>query len=216
MKIDICNNENKKVETMELPDGFFNAKWNPDLVHQVVTSILSNRRKPWAHAKDRSEVSGGGKKPWRQKGTGRARVGSNRSPIWTGGGITFGPNKERNYKKKINKKMKRAALFSVLSKKLSDGEIKIIDNFNIKSGKTKEASKLLGNFINKKNKKESVLFVASKENKSSILAIRNMVKNDALVSEHINAYNCLSHKSIFFEKDAVIQLIDNFNKAENK
>jgi len=108
MTVNVYNNQNKKVDSMDLPEGIFSVPWNPELVHQVAISLDANKRHPWAHAKDRGEVSGGGKKPWKQKGTGRARAGSTRSPIWKGGGVTFGPSKERNYEKKINKKMKKA------------------------------------------------------------------------------------------------------------
>ena len=104
MKTDIFNQQNNKVDIIDLPERIFGVKWNPDLVHQALMAQLANRRQPSAHVKDRSEVSGGGKKPWKQKGTGRARHGSNRSPIWKGGGVTHGPTKEKNFTKKINKK----------------------------------------------------------------------------------------------------------------
>ena len=97
MKFDVYDIDNKKIDAVDLSDGLFGVKWNPKLVHQVATAMLANKRSPWANVKDRSEVSGGGKKPWRQKGTGRARSGSSRSPIWTGGGVTHGPLKERDY-----------------------------------------------------------------------------------------------------------------------
>ncbi|MFH0712566.1 MAG: 50S ribosomal protein L4, partial [Candidatus Jorgensenbacteria bacterium] len=117
MKAEVYNKENKKVDTIELSDRVFGAKWNPALVHQVLVSESANRRKPYASTKDRSEVRGGGRKPWAQKGLGRARHGSIRSPIWVGGGVTHGPRPEKDYGKKINKKMKRTAIYSVLSKK---------------------------------------------------------------------------------------------------
>ena len=116
MKINIYNLKKEKAGEIELSDRIFGVKWNADLVHQALNTQLANRRQPWAHAKDRAEVSGGGKKPWKQKGTGRARHGSIRSPLWIGGGATFGPSKERNFAKKINIKMKRLAIFSVLSR----------------------------------------------------------------------------------------------------
>ena len=103
MKLPVYNKEGKELKQIELSEEIFGLKWNGDLVHQVIVSMLSNARETLAHTKTRAEVSGGGKKPWRQKGTGRARHGSNRSPIWVGGGITFGPRNEVNYKRKINK-----------------------------------------------------------------------------------------------------------------
>src|SRR5438105_1748720 len=116
-KTDLYNQENKKVGTVELPDKFFGVKWNPTLVHQALVAEMANARQPLAHAKGRGDVRGGGKKPYMQKHTGRARAGSTRSPIWKGGGVTHGPLKEKVYSKKINTKMKRLALYSILSKK---------------------------------------------------------------------------------------------------
>src|SRR6185436_10884964 len=111
MNAAVFNIKNEKVSTVVLPDDLFGAPWRPALVQQVLLAQRANARRPWAHAKDRSEVRGGGKKPWRQKGTGRARHGSIRSPLWIGGGKAHGPRKDRDYSQKINKKMKRGALF---------------------------------------------------------------------------------------------------------
>ena len=140
MKADIYNKKGEISKSIDLPEDIFGLSWNADLVHQVFESMRSNARANTAHTKDRSEVRGGGKKPWRQKGTGRARHGSRRSPIWAGGGITFGPRTERNYSKKINQKMKTKALFTVLSKKLNDGQILFIEDMNssFSTGKTKD------------------------------------------------------------------------------
>src|SRR3989344_2260366 len=138
MKTQIYNLKGESVGEIDLSDKIFNQKWNPDLVHQVLRVQLSNARSPWAHAKNRAEVSGGGKKPYKQKHTGRARHGSIRSPIWKGGGVTFGPRNDRDFSKKINKKMSRIALHSILSRKLIDGELRIIDSLEISQPKTKE------------------------------------------------------------------------------
>ena len=143
MKKEVYNQQGKVAGTVELPEKIFNLPWNADLVHQVIVSMQSNKRAGTAHAKDRGEVRGGGKKPWRQKGTGRARHGSIRSPLWIGGGVTHGPRKDRNYSKKINRKMKRKALFTILSRKLKDGEILLVNDITLKEFKTREAWHML-------------------------------------------------------------------------
>lgn len=133
----------KKEGSVKLPEAVFGAKWNSDLVHQVVVGMQANARQPIAHTKDRSEVRGGGRKPWQQKGTGRARHGSSRSPIWRHGGITHGPRNERDFSQKINRKMRVAALLSVLSKKYKDGEILFVSSVSMKEPKTKDARTML-------------------------------------------------------------------------
>ncbi|MBU1046365.1 50S ribosomal protein L4 [Patescibacteria group bacterium] len=143
METKIYDQKGKETGKVTLPESVFGVPMNEDLVHQVVVSMASNMRNPIAHTKDRSEVSGGGKKPWRQKGTGRARHGSSRSPIWRGGGITFGPTKDKNYEKKINRKMRIKALYVVLSEKFRDGEILFVDDIIVKDAKTSEAKNIL-------------------------------------------------------------------------
>ena len=215
MTVDVYDNQNKKVDSMDLPDNVFSVPWNPELVHQVAISLDANKRRPWAHTKDRGEVSGGGKKPWKQKGTGRARAGSTRSPIWKGGGVAFGPSKERNYEKKINKKMKKQALFSALSRKLKDGEVKIIDSFVLTAPKTKECAVILKNLtggavMSKSKKPVSTLIVAAKENKEIKRAGRNINKNSVIYSETLGLAPCLASNFIFFEKNAVAQFIAHY------
>jgi large subunit ribosomal protein L4 len=139
MNLPVYNKEGKEVKQLELSDEIFGLKWNGDLVHQVVVSMLSNARDNNAHTKNRGEVAGGGKKPWRQKGTGRARHGSSRSPIWVGGGVTFGPRNDRNYKKKINKKVRAKALATVLSQKVRENELILVDEVSFDAPKTKNA-----------------------------------------------------------------------------
>ncbi len=143
MESKIYNQEGKEVGKVTLPESVFSVSWNPDLVHQVVVSMESNNRTPVAHVKDRSEVRGGGKKPWRQKGTGRARHGSIRSPLWIGGGVTFGPRNERNFKQKINKKVRAKALFTALSHKFKDNEILFIDTLTFDGPKSARAREIL-------------------------------------------------------------------------
>jgi large subunit ribosomal protein L4 len=136
---DVYNQKGKAVGKLKLPESIFGLNWNGDLVHQVVTAMQANARTPVAHTKTRGEVRGGGKKPWRQKGTGRARHGSSRSPIWKGGGVTHGPRNDRSYDQKINKKMKTKALFTVLSEKLRRGHILFLEELTFKNIKTKDA-----------------------------------------------------------------------------
>lgn len=135
--------EGKKEGSMTLDEQVFGLRWNADLVHQVVVAMQANARQPIAHTKGRSEVKGGGRKPWAQKGTGRARHGSSRSPIWRHGGVTHGPNKERDFSQKINRKMRIKALYTVLSKKFQDGEVLFISNLSLKEPKTKDARGML-------------------------------------------------------------------------
>jgi len=146
MKVQTYTQLGKKSKTAEVPEGVFGLNWNGDLVHQVVVSLQSNLRHGTAHTKDRSEVSGGGKKPWKQKGTGRARHGSSRSPIWVGGGVTHGPRSEKDYSKKVNVKERAKALFVLLSKKLKDEQILFVDALSLKETKTAEAKKVLEGF----------------------------------------------------------------------
>jgi large subunit ribosomal protein L4 len=137
METTVYNKEGKESGKVALPESIFALPWNADLVHQVVVSEESNRRTPIAHTKDRGEVRGGGKKPWKQKGTGRARHGSSRSPIWVGGGVAHGPRNEKDYSRKVNRKMKAKALYTILAKKQRDGEIIFIDSLSFDTPKTK-------------------------------------------------------------------------------
>lgn len=203
MPIEVYNQQNNKAGTTDLPEKIFNTKWNPDLVWQVAVSFAANQRKVIAHTKGRGEVRGGGKKPWRQKGTGRARAGSIRSPLWKGGGVTFGPTKERNFKKKINKKMKRGALLSLISKKNRDSELKVIDSLDIDSYKTKMAVGII-NKLFPPNK--SLLVVSEKNNSNLKKALRNIEKVKYLPVNMLNVLDLLNYKYILIEKEAVKRL----------
>ena len=143
METKVYNQKGKEAGTIALPETIFGLKWNADLVHQVVVSMLSTARENVAHTKTRGEVSGGGKKPWKQKGTGRARHGSTRSPIWVGGGVAHGPRNDKNYDRKINRKMKTKAICTILAKKFADGEVLFVDSLKISEPKTKEAKDIL-------------------------------------------------------------------------
>ncbi len=146
METEVYNQKGKSVGKLSLPQTIFGLPWNGDLVHQVVTAMQANARTPVAHTKDRSDVRGGGRKPWKQKGTGRARHGSTRSPIWKGGGVTHGPRNEKSYEQKINKKMRIKALFTVLSEKFRKGQILFVEEeLVLKNIKTKDAVAVISN-----------------------------------------------------------------------
>ncbi len=145
MEVAVYTQEGKEAKKLTLPQEIFGVEWNGDLVSQVLYIQGSNRRAGTAHTKDRSEVSGGGKKPWAQKGSGRARHGSSRSPIWRHGGVTFGPRNDKNYKKVLTDSMKHAALFALLSAKVRDGKVLFVDAVANTDGKTKTAETVMKN-----------------------------------------------------------------------
>lgn len=173
MKADVYNQEGKKVSTVDLPESLFARKWNADLVHQVVVSMDSNARRGTASVKGRREVSGGGRKPWRQKGTGRARHGSRRSPIWVGGGVAHGPTNEKDYTKKINKKMRARALASVLSEKYRNNQVLFLDSLSFEEPKTKEAKKILSSL----SSIEGFEKLSEKKKNAAILSLRSQKEN---------------------------------------
>jgi len=179
----IYSEKGKEVSSIKLPENIFGLNWNADLVHQVVRSMLSDSRVIVAHTKDRGEVRGGGKKPWKQKGLGKARHGSSRSPIWVGGGVSQGPDGLRNYSKKINKKMKAKALFTILSKKFKEGELVFVDKFNFEAPKTKQAIETLGSL----SKIDSCKNILSKKHNSAIIALSE--KNQSLEKSFSNVGN---------------------------
>lgn len=197
------DNQSNKTNTA-VADIPFNAKWNPDLVHQALTAQMANRRQPLAHTKGRGEVRGGGRKPWRQKGTGRSRQGSIRSPLWKGGGVSFGPVKEKIFAKKINKKMRRLAILSVLSKKWRDQEIKIVGELKPPDHKTKamaaELKKIAADY-------KSVLLVTGEDgNKNLFLSSRNIPKVKAISVNELNVYDLLTHQYVIFDKTAISKI----------
>jgi len=212
MQVKVYNSEGVEMETtMELPMGVFGLPWNGDLVHQVVTSQLANMRPQVAHVKHRAEVRGGGKKPWRQKGTGRARHGSIRSPIWRKGGVTHGPTKERNTDKKINKKAAKRALFTVLSAKAKDHEVVVVDGLNFADAKTKQAAifmkNIAGNDMMARMKKGNGVLVALSETSASTRrALRNIPFVGIDEARNLTAWEALQYKFIMFPKAAIENL----------
>ena len=199
MKTEIYNLKGSVVGEMNLPDKIFAREWNPDLVHQAVLTQAANRRLPWAHAKNRAEVSGGGKKPWKQKHTGRSRQGSIRSPIWKGGGATHGPVKERNYEQKINKKMLRVAIHSILSKKLAEGQLRVVDSLDLETPKTKALFTAIKSFL-------PALLVAESKNKLVNRASRNIPKAKSLNGSSLNVEDLMKFKNILLDQKAVAEI----------
>lgn len=203
MEVKVYNQEGKEAGDIKLPKNIFGLPWNSDLVHQVVFSMKSNERKPIAHTKSRGEVSGGGKKPWRQKGTGRARHGSTRSPIWIGGGVAHGPRNDKDYSKKINKKMRVKALFCILSKKLKDGELFFIDKIDLKESKTKESLSVLKSIKNisgleniLKKRKNSALITVNKKDEKVKRGFANFSNIELETIKDINPVNVMNFKHL--------------------
>lgn len=210
MQVKVYNNEGKETGALELPDAVFGLKWNAALVQQVLTSQLSNLRMPIAHAKDRAQVRGGGKKPWRQKGTGRARHGSIRSPIWKGGGVTHGPLKEKNYKKKINKKMARKALLTVLSAKAREQEIILVEGLSFPEGKTRAASSFFKNLSRNESLKNitrgnGALVALAAKHEGSTRALRNLPFIGIDEIRNLNLHEVLQYRYVVFAKEGVDQ-----------
>ena len=193
----VYNIEGKEVDKLELNDNVFGVEINEHLVHLAVVSQLANGRQGTQSAKTRSEVSGGGRKPWRQKGTGRARQGSTRSPQWTGGGVVFAP-KPRDYSFKLNKKVKRLALKSALTTKVNDGKFVVVDEINLPEMKTKEMVKVLNNLnVNKS------LVVLEDANEKAVVAARNIPTVKTASVSTINVYDILKYDSVVVTKAAV-------------
>lgn len=201
MEAKVYNKKGEETGKISLPESVFGLKWNADLVDQVVKSMMSNARVAIADTKDRGEVRGGGKKPWRQKGTGRARHGSRRSPIWVGGGVAHGPTSEKNFKCKINKKMKVKALYTVLSAKLRDGEICFVDDLTFKTPKTKDAvsaiaslSKLKGfeKMAYKSGKRALIALPTTEE--ATVKSFRNLASVKVVNTIELNPVDVLTYK----------------------
>ncbi len=210
MQTDLYNQSGEVVGKVDLPDEIFGLKINPDLMYQVITAQTANARQVLAHAKDRSEVSGGGKKPWRQKGTGRARHGSSRSPLWRHGGVTFGPSKNRNFSKGINKKMKRKALFMALSSKVTDEQIMVLDAVKLDQQKTKKAAQVLNTLAAKlknykagKKNKDSLLMVVAQKDLNTDRSTRNLDFVKLTNAKDLNIFDVLSHKFLLMDQNSV-------------
>ncbi len=208
MSVKLYNQSGEEAGIIDLPAVVFGLKWNADLVHQVVVGQAANRRRGTAHTKFRGEVRGGGKKPWRQKGTGRARHGSIRSPIWTGGGVTHGPRTEKNYTQKINKKMAKKALYTMLSAKARDGEIIVVDDFTFPQAKTKVAASFLtalarNDGLDRMKKGNGVLVALPEKAITVKRAFRNIPSAGVDEVRNLTAYEVAQYKYILFPKAVV-------------
>jgi len=208
IKYQVYNQKAEAISEVELSDKVFGVKPNMALLHQVVTGIMANARPVLAHTKGRAEVRGGGKKPWKQKGTGRARAGSSRSPIWKGGGVTFGPTKDRNFSVKINEKMRRQALYIALSDKVTDKNLLLIDQLSVAEFKTKAINKMISDFakklwsLNDKDKR-SVLIVNFDNNNHLTYSARNLAGVKVINFENINLIDLLQYKYLVMSTQAV-------------
>ncbi len=195
-KVSVYNMEGNEVDTMDLDDAIFGVEVNEHLVHMAVVQQLANNRQGTQKAKTRSEVSGGGRKPWRQKGTGHARQGSTRSPQWTGGGVVFAPT-PRDYSFKLNKKEKRAALKSALSSRVAENKLVIVDELKFDEIKTKDFAQVLANL-----NVEKALVVVD-DNKNAVLSARNIPTVKTASTSTINVYDILKYNTVVLTKDAV-------------
>jgi len=209
VKVKLYNEKAEEIGEEKLSSKIFGVLAKPELIHQVVVAKQLNSREVLAHTKGRGEVRGGGKKPWKQKGTGRARAGSSRSPIWIGGGVTFGPTKERNFSVKINKKMRQKALFMCLSDRVKDDNMILLDKFDMDNIKTKDVVKILNNVDKKiiskkeKNKKPNILMVLDNSSENVYKSARNIARVGLLRADSLNAADILKYKYLLTTASAV-------------
>ncbi|MFW5888177.1 MAG: 50S ribosomal protein L4 [Patescibacteria group bacterium] len=218
VNINIYNQEGGKVDQMELAETVFNVEAKMELIHQAQVTQMANERQVLAHTKTRSEVRGGGKKPWRQKGTGNARAGSIRSPIWIGGGITFGPTKFRNFTKKINKKMKRKAVFMVLTDKVKNNNLLVLDKLEITEFKTKKIKEIFNNLIkedNDGNKKKSILLVSGGKDEKIFYSARNLENVKVINKDNMNILDLLRYKYLITTAEAIKAIEQNYKKEDS-
>ncbi len=207
LKIKVYNSEGKENGEIKLDPKVFDIEVNPVVVQQVVEAHVANKRQVLAHTKVMSEVRGGGKKPWKQKGTGRARHGSSRSPIWKGGGVTFGPRKDRNFTKKVNKKVKVKALFMVLSDKFKNDKLTVIDEIKLDNRKTKDLLKVVKNI--KLDDKKLVIGL-EKKNINIQDSAKNIENIKVMPADSFNVYTLLKYENLVLTKAAVEKLSKHF------
>ena len=205
-ELKLYSNQGVEIGTLPVPNELFNIKPKAAVIHEVMVGQSANSRDNIAHSKDRSEVRGGGKKPWKQKGTGRARHGSSRSPIWVGGGVTHGPRNTTNFSVKVNKKLKRTALAMVLTDKLNHGTASAVENFDFPEAKTKFASVLKQALVGT----GSVLFVATTEDKTLKQSAKNLVRTAVINAHSLNVTDLLKASHLVFSKRALEVMAETF------
>lgn len=214
MKYAVFNKQGEETENILLPKEIFELKLNQDLVYQVAVSQMKNRRQSIAKTKNRGEVSGGGKKPWKQKGLGKARHGSIRSPIWRHGGVTFGPNTEKVYKRVIPRKIRRAALFMILASKARENFLILLDELEVETPKTKLIAKIIENLKLKiKDFKEgSIIIALPKLDQDLIRASRNLSGVKTVQTKELNCLDLLNSKYLLMPKESIKVIKETFLK----
>lgn len=216
MEAKIYSQTGKEAGKFSLPENIFGLKWNADLVKQVADSLLSSRRKNVAHTKNRGEVRGGGKKPWQQKGTGRARHGSTRSPIWVGGGVAHGPRNEKNYLRKVSKNMRVKALHTILAQKNRDGEIIFVEQLQIPDGRTKNAVSALKNFSAFSKRKNAIAVALSGKNRETERAMKNLSNVNVVEARNLDPITLLQYKYLMIENpEAVLKALPKIKNQRN-
>ncbi len=210
IKVEVKNLLGKATGELKLNEEVFGLEASQELIHQVMVARQANQRLSTAHTKNRSERRGANSKPWKQKGTGRARTGSVRNPIWRKGGVIFGPRSEKNYKQKVNKKMNQQAIKMVLSEKVRANNFLVVEDFNLKEAKTKE----MATAVDKLAIKGKALFVMMKEDDKAVRALRNLPRTESRIADGINILDLLNNQSVVISKAAVEFLENKYAKEQ--
>ncbi len=209
LKVPVLTSEGKEAGSLELSPAVFGVAFNDPMMHQVVTGLMAQKRQVLAHTKGKGDVRGGGKKPWKQKGTGRARHGSSRSPIWVGGGITFGPTKDRNFYQKVNKQMRQAALRMALSDKVASEHLIVVDAWTVATPKTKALADVLKKLPSASKKS---LVVTMAKDKNVIQASKNLAKVMSIGAANLNVLDVMKYDYLVASKEAVAMIQDRYKK----
>ncbi len=227
IQVKIYNQQGETVGEKSLNDDIFAVPANEELIRQVVVSLMANKRKVLAHTKTRANVRGGGRKPWKQKGTGRARAGTIRSPLWIGGGVVFGPLKERNFKVKINKKMNRKAILIAISDRLKNDSLVLLDKVNIDEYKTKKFEEIINKITENrkqktetvdmaKNKKRSMLVILEKSDEKVVRSGKNLSGVEIINMENINLLDLLKYRELVMTVGAAERLEERYSKKNQE